>query len=353
MMLIMHYWKSGGVVEHDVNRLQVIARIKPSRGSKQIMQTVLQFFSVKDGFIKHKRIDEEIARAKENRDKQRGRTEAAREAKKKKNPSVTESVTASVTGSPSPSPSPISSNEDIKKGMLSHTPKRIDPPPNYDTVPLADVTVEHIGTWLAQMEMRGNKVTIDCEMVLEKMKAHYEANDYRDGKGQIIRNWIPKLRSWVLDAQEKERGRANGNSNGVSNRISGIYAMELVKKKREGKMLSAGEEQALSAFEKQQQDNAKQVVQQVEVKQKEDNHEKEQEYLQTPQGQRALQEGWGTYFIKEAQERNTTRFTDEGMEILKEKAREYREYWNETKYPSIYKTDREEEQRLKSKYLKK
>lgn len=114
LMLIMHYWKHGPI-PNDANRLQQIARIKPSRVSSKIMSTVLQFFDIQDGFLRHSRIDEELSSALENIDKQKKRTEAATAARAANKSNVTNNVTSTATFTPSPSPSPLSTSSEGKE----------------------------------------------------------------------------------------------------------------------------------------------------------------------------------------------------------------------------------------------
>ncbi len=119
ILIMLHYWKNGGRIPNDANRLQQIARVKPSRDSKRIMSTVLQFFEIKEGFLYHKRIESEMQKAAENSENNKKRTAAATaaaaEKRNKKTPStdnVTGIVTDSVTLTPSPSPSSITVVDD-------------------------------------------------------------------------------------------------------------------------------------------------------------------------------------------------------------------------------------------------
>lgn len=108
LLAIMHYWKSGGAFPKS--QLQNICRC-----SDVTLHVTLTFFQEKDGFLHHKRIDKELARSLEARDKNKNKTanataarlakaKAGAEAKAKRN-DVTTNVTLNVTKSQSQSQS--------------------------------------------------------------------------------------------------------------------------------------------------------------------------------------------------------------------------------------------------------
>lgn len=63
ILLIMHYWSNGGKVEHDVDYLFNVCSLYNSKDPDKTLARVLRFFEIKDGFVTHKRIDEELKRA--------------------------------------------------------------------------------------------------------------------------------------------------------------------------------------------------------------------------------------------------------------------------------------------------
>lgn len=111
LLLIMHYWVTGGAIEDDDTFIATVARIKPSRVSKKTIATVRRFFESKNGYLHHHRIDEELRKSAENKDKQRKKTEAATAARRNVTKNVTKNVTIDVTSTPSPSPSPNSNKQ--------------------------------------------------------------------------------------------------------------------------------------------------------------------------------------------------------------------------------------------------
>lgn len=100
LMLIAHYWATGGAVKNDKILIKNVCGLSIKK-----LQNVLAFFIEKDGELTHARIDRELAKAAENQDSQRKRTEAATAARAAKKINVTLDVTSDVTLSPSPSPS--------------------------------------------------------------------------------------------------------------------------------------------------------------------------------------------------------------------------------------------------------
>jgi uncharacterized protein YdaU (DUF1376 family) len=92
LLAIMHYWKSGGAFPKS--QLKNICRC-----SDVTLHVTLGFFQEKDGFLHHKRIDKELARAIESREKNKNKTAAATAARlaKAKAKAEAEAQTANVT----------------------------------------------------------------------------------------------------------------------------------------------------------------------------------------------------------------------------------------------------------------
>ena len=106
------------VTDADLPRLLAISE----QNWKEIRGRITPFFKVTGTTREqwqHKRVTEEIRKAKQRRKLQRHRTEAAREALQHKRESVTKTVTKPVTTSstPSPSPSPSHIANSLSKGI--------------------------------------------------------------------------------------------------------------------------------------------------------------------------------------------------------------------------------------------
>lgn len=88
LLLMMHYWRHGAI-KNDATVIQQIARIKPSRVSKEIVLTVSKFFEEKNGYLYHRKLDNQIIKAKEKQKNRSSSLEKARTTKAEKNASVT------------------------------------------------------------------------------------------------------------------------------------------------------------------------------------------------------------------------------------------------------------------------
>lgn len=138
MFLINTAWQNGGSLPLDSERLRLIAKMDKKEW-KTSREVLLSFFYEKDGEIRHKRVDEELAKAEANIEQKSaagkasaaaraaskaaekaGKThhEANREEQRSFNGRSTGVATETPTepqrqANPSPSPSPISTNVDI------------------------------------------------------------------------------------------------------------------------------------------------------------------------------------------------------------------------------------------------
>jgi len=126
MLLIAAYWRRGAPLPDDDGRLAGIT--KSSKKEWKLLRAILSdFFDISDGFWKHKRIDEELARAAENSEKRSnsGKEGAARRwnkdgkndgtamasaSKDDGEPMARQLANASQNDAPSPSPSPKKEN---------------------------------------------------------------------------------------------------------------------------------------------------------------------------------------------------------------------------------------------------
>lgn len=60
LLLIFHYWRTGPLADDD-EELSTIARMDVKSWRSQVSNRVRKFFTVEDGFLRHKRIDAELA----------------------------------------------------------------------------------------------------------------------------------------------------------------------------------------------------------------------------------------------------------------------------------------------------
>ena len=91
MLLIMHYWTTGKAIPLSKNLskisekfekiLQNISRVSAYQAAK-ISPTIIQFFAIEDGMLKHRRIDQEISESNARRQSAAERGKAGGEAKR-------------------------------------------------------------------------------------------------------------------------------------------------------------------------------------------------------------------------------------------------------------------------------
>jgi len=103
LLLIIHYWKTGNAIKNDKKTLKNIAKINSKK-----MTNILHFFTLKNGYLYHKRIDEELAKAASNK---ADKSKAGKKGMEKRyNKKLTDAIIEPITNpqqnaNPSPSPS--------------------------------------------------------------------------------------------------------------------------------------------------------------------------------------------------------------------------------------------------------
>lgn len=108
ILLIMAYWRRGAPLPDDDQDLADFAKASP-RQWKALRRRMAQFFEVKDGLWRHKRIDQELQDASERRQKAHLRAQAAALARWGRASGNAASIPEAMPGqcpTPTPSPSP-------------------------------------------------------------------------------------------------------------------------------------------------------------------------------------------------------------------------------------------------------
>ena len=112
LLLIMDYWRSGKLPDND-QILAQITKLSPDAWSNA-KAMLKQFFIIEDGFLIHKRIEQELIDAKDNKDKKHKRAIAGANARWNKDKNNANSNTnAMLKQCPSPLPLPLSINNYI------------------------------------------------------------------------------------------------------------------------------------------------------------------------------------------------------------------------------------------------
>ncbi|MFP4004622.1 MAG: YdaU family protein [Alphaproteobacteria bacterium] len=130
--LIMHYWVTGDCLNDCDSVLWRIAKADSLEHFQTEIRPFLEpFFRISHGKWRHKRVDEELAKAQKNKEAQRVKTEKARAALAAKRASVKGSVTdtdtVSSTKSPSPSPSPSKESSVLRTDVSKRVSKVAKP----------------------------------------------------------------------------------------------------------------------------------------------------------------------------------------------------------------------------------
>ena len=214
LLLIMECWSKGGsVTDSDRALWRVVRADSLEHWQTEIRPALEPFFQVGDGVWQHKRVSEELATARNQKEKQRQRTAAARKAREEKRGAtepVTESNTTSVTDtgtkSPSPSPSPIDSFGDAKppEPEPPAKPKRGSRLPTGFTVP---------PDWIADGHSAREKHRLppaNLELEAENFVAYWAA---KSGKDATKLDWHATWLTWCRrsNAPPRQRDGPNGH----------------------------------------------------------------------------------------------------------------------------------------------
>lgn len=105
LLLLMDYWRSGKLPDND-QILAQICKLSPDAWSNA-KAMLMQYFSIEQGYWVHKRVEQEMLDAVENKDKKHERAVKAADARwKKARENATSNANAMLEECPSPSPSP-------------------------------------------------------------------------------------------------------------------------------------------------------------------------------------------------------------------------------------------------------
>lgn len=128
LLLILDYWTSQAPLPDDDEQLAAITRLPPARWTKA-RQVLQGYFDIADGLWRHKRVDAEIAKAK---DLSKTRQDAGkRGGKAKANAMANDVAKAKQTPKQNPTPSPSQYSEgkpsDAGASLASKSPESVKP----------------------------------------------------------------------------------------------------------------------------------------------------------------------------------------------------------------------------------
>jgi uncharacterized protein YdaU (DUF1376 family) len=127
MLMIFDYWAAGKPLPDDDSQLAAVTRLSIQKW-RVLKPTLAHFFLIGDGIWRHKRIDEELARATDRIDKRSaagsagaatrwGKVDGNRIA------NASESHSDRIADANAPSESPSEKQEDLKKVVVSLSPR--------------------------------------------------------------------------------------------------------------------------------------------------------------------------------------------------------------------------------------
>lgn len=205
LLLIGSYWTRGGPLPDDDSQLAAIAR-QDMKGWLKIRPVLAALFESSAGQWRHKRIEEELQRARTGYQKRCDRTAAARAARAVTG-NVTTPVTASVTEpatkdvttpvtgtqpQPQPQPQPQSPTEKGNARTVAGavTPMRLDWQPGPESEQFCALRAIQ-------------KTTQDQQ--LDPFRLHYVGN------GEMRANWDAVWCKWLISQGRFEQPKAAGN----------------------------------------------------------------------------------------------------------------------------------------------
>lgn len=194
-LLIMDYWRNGPPPD-DAGTLAQITRLSPDAWSNA-QAKLMQFFSFEGGVWHHKRIDAELAAAKENKGKARAKAKAAADARWGKLPIDAPSIAPSTPQAmleecPSPSPSSLKA----KSKAEAAPPAKRTP-----VAPATRLPADWIPTDGDASYCKAKRPDLLLTDVAERFR------DYWLGSGGKKADWNATWRNWV---QNERRGISQG-----------------------------------------------------------------------------------------------------------------------------------------------
>lgn len=202
-LMIMDYWRNGPPPD-DAGTLAQITRLSPDAWS--IAQAKLQqFFSIEQGVWRHKRIDQELAAAKENKGKAQAKAKAAAEARWGKGPTNAPGNAPSIPQAmheecPSPSPSPIPLKTTSKAEAEAQEP----PAKRAKTAPATRLPADWLPTDGDVSFCKTERPDLRVDDVANRFRDHWISQP--GAKGQKL-DWNATWRNWV---RNERRGASHG-----------------------------------------------------------------------------------------------------------------------------------------------
>lgn len=208
MLLLAAYWVNAGPISADDEELAATVRL-PLAEWRKMRPKLERFFETRDGLWHQRRADIELQKARDLKEAQRLRTEAATAARTQRNDQRnggrdverdvgdrtpkdrrSDNVTTILKSTPSPTPSPV----EAKASTLSRKRERggglVDLPSDWKP------SEAH--------RLKASEFSLDCDWHADKMR------NWAAAGGQRCKSWDARFYNWL--ATEKERANGKGSS---------------------------------------------------------------------------------------------------------------------------------------------
>lgn len=232
LLALMDYWRSGPLPDDD-EALARITRLPPERWRQQ-RPAIARFFDIEDGEWRHKRVDEERRKAKENQamKKERAKKGAAARWEKERTGNASSNAPSNASSNPDamlddcPSPSPSPSPSKSTSRGEARAPDAAPPAPKKPTTKKKKTTSESHGTRIPDDFPTDDDLTwstenfpaIDHNVEAEKFRDYWTSMPGQKGRkadwSATWRNWIRKQAEW----QGQRGGAGTGKDQGAASK---------------------------------------------------------------------------------------------------------------------------------------
>jgi uncharacterized protein YdaU (DUF1376 family) len=194
LLLLMTSWREGGALPDNDDELAAIIGASVKEWRKDVRPRLERFFRIADGIWRHKRVDEELARAKAIRAKKaEAGLKGAQNRWQSDGTAIADAMAnASQNDAISPSPTPVEANASTqeaprrRKGDASH-----------------DLPSDWVPDDLHQA--KAAKLGVDCDEQADRMRNWAAAGGHR------CKNWNARFHLWLQRSVEMNNGGKPSN----------------------------------------------------------------------------------------------------------------------------------------------
>lgn len=204
LLLLMSMWREGGTLPDCDDELAAIIGAPVKEWRKDVRPRLERFFRITDGAWTHKRVDEELSRAKAIRArKAEAGAKGAASRWQQDGTAIAEPLAeASREDAILPSPSPVSTNVET---LGAAKPRSEKPAKQAGKTLLPSDWTPH-----AEHRAKAAALQVDCDLEAEKMR------HWADSGGARCQNWDARFFNWLIKAAEFGNGRQQNHRVGTA-----------------------------------------------------------------------------------------------------------------------------------------